>query len=538
MTKQALLTVEQLVLGTSAVMAPPVVNCVSLTLRAGERVGIVGESGSGKSMLMRAVIGLLPPGIVRRGGCVRFAGRDMSELAPEDLRKLRGKGIGLIFQEPMTSLNPALTIGRQMEEGLALHTTMDASARQSAILAMLKRVGIADPDAAIRAFPHEFSGGMRQRIMIASVMLLEPALLIADEPTTALDAVVQRDVLELLHALVEEKGTAMVLISHDMAMVAQYTDRVLVMQKGVCVEEGTTAELLRMPRHDYTRKLLSALPRREPARAVALNAPLASVRNMKLAYGSGTGAKPVLHGIDLDIHPGEIVALVGGSGSGKTTLGRIIAGLLQPDEGTLTFRGQVVNRKSSGFADYRANCQMVFQDPYSSLDPRMRIRDIVAAPLRHEKSMRGTDRRARVDEVLAEVGLAPQFAERFPHQLSGGQRQRVAIARALARRPDLVIADEAVSALDLTVKAQILTLLSKLQREQGFACLFISHDLGVVEQIADRVVVMHKGVIEEQGSRDEIFDRPTSAYTRKLLSAVPMLTPADGGGIDLVWRAA
>lgn len=320
MTQLPLLTVEQLVLGTSAAMAPPVVDCVSLTLRAGERIGIVGRSGSGKSMLMRAVIGLLPPGIVRRGGSVRFAGRDMSGLAPDDLRKLRGKSIGLIFQEPMTSLNPALTIGRQMEEGLALHTTMDASARQSAILAMLKRVGIADPDAAVRAFPHEFSGGMRQRIMIASVMLLEPALLIADEPTTALDAVVQRDVLELLHALVEEKGTAMVLISHDMAMVAQYTDRVLVMQKGVCVEEGTTAELLRMPRHDYTRKLLSALPRRAPARAVAPNAPLASVRNMKLAYGSGTGAKPVLHGIDLDIHPGEIVALVGGPAPGRRRL--------------------------------------------------------------------------------------------------------------------------------------------------------------------------------------------------------------------------
>lgn len=537
MNTPTLLTVDRLVLGATAV-ATQVVDGVSLTLRRGERIGIVGESGSGKSMLMRAVIGLLPAGISKLGGSVRFEDRDMGDLQPEEVRKLRGKGIGLIFQEPMTSLNPALTIGRQLEEGLALHTAMDATGRRDAILAMLRRVGIADPDAAVRAFPHEFSGGMRQRIMIASVMLLEPALLIADEPTTALDAVVQREVLELLHALVEEKGTAMVLISHDMAMVAQYTDRVLVMQKGVCVEEGATSELLRAPRHEYTRKLLSALPRRAPARAIAPNAPLASVRNMKLAYGSGSSAKAVLHGIDLDIHPGEIVALVGGSGSGKTTLGRIIAGLLQPNEGTLTFRGQAVNRKSGGYADYRANCQMVFQDPYSSLDPRMRVREIVAAPLRHEKSMRSTARRERVNEVLSEVGLGPQFADRFPHQLSGGQRQRVAIARALARRPDLVIADEAVSALDMTVKAQILKLLTQLQEQQGFACLFISHDLGVVEQIADRVVVMHRGVIEEQGSRDEIFDRPTSSYTRKLLSAVPMLAPADGGGIDLVWRAA
>ncbi|AIC31111.1 oligopeptide/dipeptide ABC transporter ATP-binding protein (plasmid) [Rhizobium etli bv. mimosae str. IE4771] len=537
MTNQPLLKADCLVLGTPRV-EHKVVDGVSLTLHRGERVGIVGESGSGKSMLMRAVIGLLPPGIVKRGGSIDFGGRDMDSLAPDDMRALRGAGIGLIFQEPMTSLNPALRIGRQMEEGLALHTSKDAAARRAAIVSMLERVGIPNPEEAMNAYPHEFSGGMRQRIMIASVMLLEPALLIADEPTTALDAVVQRDVLELLRELVKEKGTAMVLISHDMAMVAQYTDRLLVMEKGVCVEEGRTQDLLSAPRHDYTKKLLSALPRRGPERTISDGQSIASVKNLRLAYGSGKSAKAVLHGIDLDIHPGEIVALVGGSGSGKTTLGRVMAGLLKPNDGSMTFRGGEISRRSGNYDDYRANCQMIFQDPYSSLDPRMRISDIVGAPLRHERKSTRAERRTRVEEVLVEVGLGPEFADRFPHQLSGGQRQRVAIARAIARRPDLVIADEAVSALDLTVKAQILRLLARLQEEHGFACLFISHDLGVVEQIADRVIVMHKGRIEEQGTKADIFDNPASDYTKRLLEAVPALVPTLGGGISLEWRSS
>ncbi|MBB4277833.1 dipeptide ABC transporter ATP-binding protein [Rhizobium mongolense] len=535
MTSHPLLEADHLVLGAARV-EHRVVDGVSLALQRGERVGIVGESGSGKSMLMRAVIGLLPPGIVKLGGSIAFDGRDMDTLAPGDMRALRGAGIGLIFQEPMTSLNPAMRIGKQMEEGLALHRSMDAASRRTAIVSMLERVGIANPEEAMNAYPHEFSGGMRQRIMIASVMLLEPALLIADEPTTALDAVVQRDVLELLRDLVKERGTAMVLISHDMAMVAQYTDRLLVMQKGACVEEGRTQDLLSAPRHDYTKKLLSALPRRGPERTIATDQPIASVKDLTLSYGQGRNAKPVLHGVDLDINPGEIVALVGGSGSGKTTLGRVIAGLLKPNDGGMTFRGQQISRKN--YDDYRANCQMIFQDPYSSLDPRMRIRDIVAAPLRHEKKSTRAERRIRVDEVLLEVGLGPEFADRFPHQLSGGQRQRVAIGRAIARHPDLVIADEAVSALDLTVKAQILRLMARLQEEHGFACLFISHDLGVVEQIADRVIVMHKGRIEEQGTKAAIFDNPRSDYTKRLLSAVPALIPTRDGGVSLEWRSS
>lgn len=533
MINQPLLKVDNLALGTAR-LENRVVDGVSMTLKRGERVGIVGESGSGKSMMMRAIIGLLPPGIVKLAGSIAFDGRDMDSLPLRDIRALRGAGIGLIFQEPMTSLNPALRIGKQMEEGLALHRKIDAAARRSAIISMLERVGIPNPEAALTAYPHEFSGGMRQRIMIASVMLLEPALLIADEPTTALDAVVQRDVLELLRDLVNEKGTAMVLISHDMSMVAQYTDRLLVMEKGVCVEQGETKDLLSAPRHDYTKKLLSALPRRGPERAIADRQPIASVKDLQLTYGSGKNAKAVLHGIDLDIRPGEIVALVGGSGSGKTTLGRVIAGLLKPNGGSMTFRGREISRRN--YDDYRANCQMIFQDPYSSLDPRMRVRDLVAAPLRHEKKLAPAQRKSRVDEVLVDVGLGPQFADRFPHQLSGGQRQRVAIARALARRPELVIADEAVSALDLTVKAQILELLARLQEEQRFACLFISHDLGVVEQIADRVIVMHRGRIEEQGPRTHIFDSPTSDYTKRLLAAVPTLISTQAGGVSLEWR--
>ncbi|MFA1684015.1 ABC transporter ATP-binding protein [Achromobacter dolens] len=520
-----------------------IVSGVSFEVAPGEMVGIVGESGSGKTQAARAIMGLTPPPLVVAGGSIRFEGVEVTQARPAELRKLRGARIGMVFQEPMTSLNPSTPIGRQLDEGLKLHRRdLSTAQRRERILEMLRRVGIRDPKAAVEAWPHEFSGGMRQRMMLASVMLLEPALLIADEPTTALDAVVQRDVLELMVDLTREHNTAVLMISHDLPMVARYTERMVVMQHGKVLETGTTAGILERPQHPYTRKLLDAMPRRLPARPPIQEAPIVEVRNLVVDYAghqrlfSRTGAKRALNGIDLHVKPREVVAVVGGSGSGKTTLGRAIAGLLAPTSGQILFRDQPVSRRSPAWRDYRLNCQMVFQDPYSSLDPRMTIGELVGEGLRMLVDMPAADKRRRVDEVLAEVGLGSEYAKRFPHELSGGQRQRVAIARAVVRRPSFVIADEPVSALDVTVRAQVLDLFADLQERHGFSCLFISHDLGVVEQVADRVVVMRDGGIVEQGTRDTVFDQPREEYTRSLLSAIPALESTETGGVRLRWR--
>ena len=521
-----------------------VVKGVDFQVAPGEIVGIVGESGSGKTLAARAIIGLEPPAIRRSAGSIRFLGREISEMPPKDLRRIRGAEVGMVFQEPMTSLNPSMTIGRQLEEGLVLHRALTAAARRAEIHDMLVRVGITDPQNAVGAFPHQFSGGMRQRIMLASVMLLKPRLLIADEPTTALDAVVQRDVLELMVELTRANNTAVLMISHDLAMVARYTQRVIVMQSGEIVEAGATDDILRAPRHPYTRKLLSAMPRRLEARPAPAQGrtPVVAVRDLVVEYSGRrhlwktSPPKRALKGVSLEVAPGEVVAIVGGSGCGKTTLGRTIAGLLKPTGGSILFDGKPIDKSEDAFRDYRLNCQMVFQDPYASLDPRMTIGQLVGDALRHVPGMSGAEKRARVLEVMQEVGLSEIHAERYPHELSGGQRQRIAIARAVIRRPRFVIADEPVSALDVTVRAQVLDLLAELQRRHGFSCLFISHDLSVVEQVADRVIVMQDGQIVESGTRDDIFDAPRHDYTRKLLSAIPALETTDSGGVRLKWR--
>ncbi len=520
-----------------------VVNDVSFCVSPGEIVGIVGESGSGKTLAARAVMGFVPPAVRLVSGSIRFGGEDVTTMAPKRLRAIRGARVGMVFQEPMTSLNPSMLIGRQLEEGLALHRDLDASGRRTLILDMLRRVGIRDPEGAFNAYPHQYSGGMRQRIMLASVMLLKPALLLADEPTTALDAVVQRDVMELMVDLTKENGTAVLLISHDLGMIARYCSRIVVMCQGDVVEHGATEDILARPQHPYTRKLLAAMPHREPARDVPqAQTPIVAVRDLVVDYGGRQGffrkeqPKRALHGISLAVQPGEVVAVVGGSGSGKTTLGHAIAGLLKPSGGEILFNGKPIARSETAYWDYRLNCQMVFQDPYSSLDPRMTIGELVAEPLRLVKGMGAAEKKARLAEVLGEVGLGDGFAERYPHELSGGQRQRIAIARAIIRRPGFVIADEPVSALDVTVRAQVLELFAELQRKHGFSCLFISHDLGVVEQVSDRVIVMHEGRIVEEGTRDQIFDAPQHDYTRKLLSAVPGLESTEDGGVRLFWR--
>ena len=539
MTKASLLSVRGLSLQV-AHRGVEVVREVSFDIEAGEIFGIVGESGSGKTLATRALISLLPPAIRVTGGSVTYKGRDVLTMSNNALRQLRGAEIGVVFQEPMTSLNPSMTIGRQLEEGLILHTKMPAEERRSRILDMLTRVGIRDPQGALAAYPHEFSGGMRQRIMLASVMLLKPALLIADEPTTALDAVIQRDVMELMVELTRAEGTAVLLISHDLPMVARYTSRIVVMEKGSIVEQGTTEQLLEAPQHSYTKKLLSSLPFRGEVRAIDLSAaPMVSARDIVVDYAGRKSLmkrgvpKRALHGVSIDIREGEVVALVGGSGSGKTTLGRTIAGLVHQSEGQILFQGR---EREADWRDYRLNCQMVFQDPYSSLDPRMTIAALVEEALRLVPGIDGAAKKKRALETLEEVGLGADYALRYPHELSGGQRQRVAIARAITRRPKFLIADEPVSALDVTVRAQVLDLFLNLQKRYGFSCLFISHDLGVVEQIADRVVVMQDGRIIEEGDRNTIFDSPKEAYTRRLLSAIPALDQNEQGGVKLKWR--
>ncbi|RDJ21445.1 ABC transporter ATP-binding protein [Bosea caraganae] len=537
-----LLSVDKLTLAINST-GKRVVNDVSFSVSPGEMVGIVGESGSGKTLAARAIMGFIPPAVRRISGAIRFEGHDVMTMAPKALREMRGARVGMVFQEPMTSLNPSMLIGQQLDEGLALHRRLSAAERKALILDMLRRIGIRDPEGALTSYPHQFSGGMRQRIMLASVMLLKPALLLADEPTTALDAVVQREVLELMVDLTKANNTAVLMISHDLGMIARYCSRIIVMQQGDVVEQGLAQDLLARPQHPYTRKLLAAMPLRGPVRDLPkADTPIVSVRDLTVDYGGRQGffrkeaPKRALHGVSIDVQPGEVVAVVGGSGSGKTTLGGAIAGLVKPSGGEIRFNGKPIDRSETAYWDYRLNCQMVFQDPYSSLDPRMTIGDLVGEPLRLVPGMARAEKARRVQEVLTEVGLAEGFASRYPHELSGGQRQRIAIARAVVRRPSFVIADEPVSALDVTVRAQVLELFAELQRKHGFSCLFISHDLGVVEQVADRVIVMHEGRIVEEGSRDAIFDNPRHDYTRKLLSAVPGLESTGDGGVRLFWR--
>jgi peptide/nickel transport system ATP-binding protein len=501
-------------------------DAVSFDVGAGEFLAVVGESGSGKTMVARSVLGLLAAGVQVDGGEILLGDESLLKAAPKRMRELRGGTVGMVFQEPMVSLNPAIRIGEQMAEGLRLHTQLNKLEVEAACVAMLKRVQIANPLQCMRSFPHEFSGGMRQRIMLASVMLLKPKLLIADEPTTALDTLTQLEVLDIMVSLARTDGTAVLLITHNLGLVSRYADKAIVMQTGKIVEAGDAKTLLRSPQHPYTKQLVDALPKRSHKVVGDVDSPpILQIKNLVVNYpGRRTSwfTKPTpncaVNSVDLTIYQGETVAVVGGSGCGKTSLGRAMLRLNSAASGEILFRGQPMQDLSgNALHDFRMACQLVFQDPYSSLNPRMRVADIIAEPLNHT-TMGREAKVQRVAQVMEEVGL-DKLGQRFGHELSGGQRQRVAIARAIVRRPAFVVADEPVSALDMTIQAQILTLFAELQRAHQFACLFISHDLAAVEQIADRVIVMQSGKIVEEGSRDDIFDRPQQAYTRALLAA-------------------
>jgi len=527
-TSRPLLSVRNLRVETSN--GHPVLHDMSFDVEAGSIVALVGESGSGKTVAARAAMRLLPKAIRPVAGEILFDGRDVLNMSDAEIRQVRGARIGMVFQEPMVSLNPAMTIGAQLVEGLRLHEHLTLEEALARATEMLERVKIADPAACLSAFPHQFSGGMRQRIMLASVMLLRPKLLIADEPTTALDTLTQREVLEVMVDLTRTFGTAVLLITHNLGLVAQYSKKVIVLERGRLIETGPVAEVLHHPKEPYTRTLIDALPKRDHGRKPpADGAPLIEARNVEVTF-SGAGnmfstaqKKLAVRGVSLGVRPGEVVAVVGGSGSGKTTLGRAMLGLLPLSDGDVFFRGRpMASADRATRRDYRLQCQLVFQDPYSSLDPRQKISDIIGEPLAHGPKLSRAEKAERVGAMLSEVGLAG-LGERFPHALSGGQRQRVAIARAVIRNPAFVVADEPVSALDMTIQKQILDLFRRLQENHGFACLFISHDLGAVSRVADRIVVMQQGLVVEDGSVDRILDHPQHPYTQALIEATPTL---------------
>ncbi|WP_264213974.1 ABC transporter ATP-binding protein [Leisingera thetidis] len=507
------------------------VNGLNLDLHPGETVGIVGESGSGKSMTALAVMGLLPPAAASGAARLELCGRNLLEMNDRALaRDIRGQRAGMIFQEPMTSLNPVYTVGRQLTETVTLHGGSHAKARTRA-LELMDAVGIPDPAERFSQYPHQFSGGQRQRLMIAMALMNEPDLLIADEPTTALDVTIQAQVLELLKDLQQRLGIAMVLISHDFGVVARYTDKVVVMLKGDVVETGATAEVLKNPQHGYTRRLLASIPHAKGRSVEAVKRPSAiEVQKISKTFHVRRGLfGPIRQvkasqDVSLQVGRGETLALVGESGSGKSTLSRMMLGLMAPDGGRILFNGTDV-RKMDAAARARL-VQPVFQDPFSSLNPRRSVREIIRQPLDiHGIGSRG-EREQKVRGLMEQTGLSPRFLHAFPNQMSGGQRQRVAIARALILRPEILICDEPTSALDVSIQAQVLDLLDTLKAELDLTMVLITHDLGVVEQIADRVVVLKDGAVVEQALVQDLFARPQQDYTKRLLASVPRLEHA------------
>ena len=556
---------------------------MSLEVGAGEILGIVGESGAGKSTIGNAILGLLePPGEVT-GGRMRLDGRDLGALAEAERKKLRGGRIGMIFQDPLTSLNPLYTVGRQLVETIRTHLGLTESAAEARAVRLLDQVGIEEPRVRLRHYPHQFSGGMRQRVVIALALSADPELLVADEPTTALDVSIQAQILDLIRALCRERRLGVILITHNMGVIADVTDRVSVMYRGRLVESGPTAEVLGRPTHPYTKSLIGAVPRPdvraprfptigyledgEPGRAPPLGTGGRSSGWLERGWNDAaadftTDGGPLVEvdGVSMDfvivrsllrwrrrtftavdevsfsIRPGEVFGLVGESGSGKSTIARIITGIYRPTGGRVAFAGNVLTaiRDPRRLRRFRQQMQMIFQDPYASLNPRMRVRDIVAEPIRfHGLTGTRAESDAAVGELLERVGLERAAAVRFPHEFSGGQRQRISIARALATGPRFLVCDEPTSALDVSIQAQILNLLKDLQEEMGLTMLFISHDLPVIRQMCDRIAVMRHGRLIEVAKSEDLFERPRDEYTRTLLDLMPKLEVLSREGLDV-----
>ena len=550
------LRVDDLTVGTRH---RTLVEGVSFTVEAGERVGLIGESGSGKSLTALAVLGLLPDNLAATGTVDVAGERDLLARSDRRLAPLRGSLLSMVFQEPMTALDPLVRVGRQVSEVVTLHDrgVHRRAARERAV-GLLAEVGLPDPAAAARAYPHQLSGGQRQRVMIAMALANDPGLLVADEPTTALDVTVQAQVLALIARLVERRGTGLLFITHDLAVVSQVCSRVLVMKDGALVEQGPVAQVFAKPAHEYTASLLAAselTARRAPGSGTSSGrrpgiesappahrpdpepptGPAIRLDDVVKTYRRGRTPVPALRGVSLDVQPGERFGLVGESGSGKTTALRLLAGLDAPTSGTVEVAGVTLAgprgvARARDVARVRSDLQMVFQDPMGSLDPRMTVADIVAEPLLNPANRRDlpeaatrAGRRELVRQIVADVGLYGDTLERYPHQFSGGQRQRISIARALVCRPKVLVADEPVSALDVSVRAQVLDLLARLADERGLTLVLVSHDLAVVRHLCDRVAVMRAGEIVEQGPTEQVWAEPQHEYTRALQAATPVL---------------
>jgi len=506
---------------------------VSLDVAAGETVAIVGESGSGKSTLAASVNRLLAENGRITGGTITVGDLDITAASEKAMTAIRGNRIGLVPQDPMTNLNPVMRIGAQIVEALEVHGRARGQAARDEAIRLLDQAGIDDPEARFRQYPHEFSGGMRQRVLIAMALACRPEVLLADEPTSALDVTVQRLVLDQMGQLAFDLGAAVLLITHDLGLAAERADRVAVMHRGEIVEFGPAAELVASPQHEYTRRLLAAAPGMASAKIAPVRAAdaagaepevLLEVTGAVKKYRIRGRSEPLMavDGVDLAITRGQTVAIVGESGSGKSTTARLALRLEQADGGTVRYRGADVSRlRGKDLLAFRRSVQPVFQNPYASLDPHYTIGQVIVEPLRVHKIGDSASRRKDVADLLDKVALPVSFADRYPHELSGGQRQRVAIARALALNPELVVMDEAVSALDVLVQQQILELMVSLQSELGLSYLFISHDLAVVRQVSHLVYVMHAGKIVESGDPDTIFRAPREEYTRQLIAAIP-----------------
>ena len=514
----------------------PAVIDMNLGLAAGKVTAIVGESGSGKSTTALGLMSLLASN-ARMEGSVKVKGEEMLNAKSSVLRSFRGKEVAYIFQEPMTALNPLYTIGFQIVETLRSHFDMGPKEAHTRALELITMVDIPNPEQSILKYPHQLSGGQRQRAMIAQALACDPALLVADEPTTALDVTVQAEILDLMRGLKDKLNSAILLITHDMGVVADMADDILVMKDGITVEHGTADQIFNNPKHPYTQQLLGAVPklgstkkRALPYSESAKPAPVLKLTDVTIEYPK-RGRQPAFTAVknfNLEIYPGEIVGLVGESGSGKTTVGRASIGLLPVKGGSIEIVGkEIAGANSKQLSDIRQHTGIVFQDPASSLNPRLPIGESIGEPLFLAKLAKGADLARKVEELLDQVELPRSYRNRYPHELSGGQRQRVGIARALALTPDLLIADEPTSALDVSVQARFLELLQELQGKLNFACLFISHDLAVVDILSHRIAVMQNGLLVEEGDRDVILKNPKNDYTKRLISAVPVPDPKE-----------